>query len=384
MISLATAGCSTTSLVQGPDLVRALKSSPKKDRLVMRTPNGSRFRLDPRSQVRFHISDGSLTPWVRAADLRIADSAVVLPLGPSASKGAALELTRVQSAEVRNLSHGKTLAVTVGVTAIIAAVVAMALADSDDDNSVIRSRSSRRSRRGASRRRVTGRRRGWGAFGPVVALDVAPYYGYYGVDHHHHHHHHHHGAPVPAGRPPGAEARPTGHPGEAPSSKTIQPQPLAMRRVFSPQTQRRSKIQGFIALEGGTELQDADEMITNVTAGIRLANIFELGGGLRYLFHDGENSPSRHRLAGFGYLGGNFTLDAGGWVSVPLGIELGAGKDIAFHSRLKAGLRVNVLRDLSVGIYPFNPTYTQASNTRAELELEEWTFPTSLEVSFRF
>ena len=113
---------------------------------------------------------------------------------------------------------------------------------------------------------------------------------------------------------------------------------------------------------------------------------FELGGGIRYLVTERAGIDGfSHRAVGFGYIGGNFTLDSGGWVSIPFGADIGGGDDVTFFARAKMGVRINPTRWLFVGIYPFNPTYTVIdAAASATFKRDEWTFPTTLELGFRF
>ena len=117
-----------------------------------------------------------------------------------------------------------------------------------------------------------------------------------------------------------------------------------------------------------------------------------LGAQMRMVAQKGEvagraagNDGVSHRATFFGYMGGNFTLDSGGWVSIPFGVDIGGGKDVKVFGRAKMGIRINPTNWLFVGVYPFNPTYSYIDSQATALSRRnEWTFPTTLEVGFRF
>ncbi|MCA9672073.1 MAG: hypothetical protein KC503_41045, partial [Myxococcales bacterium] len=162
---------------------------------------------------------------------------------------------------------------------------------------------------------------------------------------------------------------------------------VAVNRLFSASARRRHAIQLYATAELGTQLHDAIGMTNAISVGMRINNIFELGGGVRYLVTEraAGNDGFSHRATFFGYMGGNFTLDSGGWVSIPFGVDIGGGKDVKVFGRAKMGIRINPTNWLFVGVYPFNPTYSYIDSQATALSRRnEWTFPTTLEVGFRF
>ncbi|MCA9670810.1 MAG: hypothetical protein KC503_34675, partial [Myxococcales bacterium] len=199
-LPLSFGACSTTSVIATPELVRKLTGpGERQHRIVLEATDGSSVRLDPGSEIRFRCLDGRFTRWYSGGELRVAKDALLLPLRRDRRKGMLLRVSDIAGAEVRNLSHGKTLAVTVAVAAAVAVIVATVVASKGKGAKFGKSRG------GGGRGARFGRlrfHRGWRAVRfvpravfvprPIIALNL----GYY------HHHYHDHGPPPPLPPPP--------------------------------------------------------------------------------------------------------------------------------------------------------------------------------------
>jgi hypothetical protein len=162
--------------------------------------------------------------------------------------------------------------------------------------------------------------------------------------------------------------------------------------MFSASAIRRTRIRLVVATEGGGDVTLHDGGAWSGYVGMRLRDVFEIGGGARLLrFDDPDADPadpgphdSGTEWVGFGRLMLHADVDANRRVALLFGADVGAGHP-AIYARLIWGLRVRVWRDLSLGLYPFTPTYTYVKDIGghdAQRGYTGFTFPTTVELSF--
>ncbi len=376
-VLVGASACSSVGTVTRPDVLAALKTAsqqpPSSKRLVVKGKSGS-VRLGPRSRLRFELSDGAVTEWVHARDLRTSGLGVIV--------GTELLATwnEIRLAEIENLSGPKVLAGVVAVAAAVAIVAAfIASKGKKGKKGKISSGSSGRSWRARSRPSRPVRRRHYyrRLFRRRPAVRVAV-----GL-----------ALPIDASAPPPPlhrrrATRDAAPPSEVPTSATV---PLsASTPLFSATARRRSSYRFFSAGSVGSDLRSTDGLVDSLAIGVRFAELFELGGGFRHMLvdHPVFESPSEREKSstylGFLRAGLNIDLDAGRYVAVPISVDLGFGDAASLQWRLSWGLRVRPADWLWIGIYPFSPTYTKYRANKRLAIAERWSFPTSLEVGFAF
>jgi hypothetical protein len=176
-------------------------------------------------------------------------------------------------------------------------------------------------------------------------------------------------------KPPGpvAEIEPTSPTGPAyplPSTDDA-------HRLFDGIDRRRANIRFGAAIDFGTSLARHNSWSGNAVGLLRITDLFELGGGLGLI--GSGNHVDRVYL---GRVGLHAELDARRHFAVPFSIDLGGSSTVAFHARLNLGLRVRIIDGLSIGLYPFNPTYTRIKNPSECAP--HWAFASTVETSFTF
>jgi len=391
-IQLVLVGCATTRVMTYSDLRREVQAG--QDHVVVTGQEGTRMRVDPHSELRFLLRSGEVTSWVRGRDLWRSD------LGLSfAEEGGVFFVgwEELAGVEVRNLSGGKTAAaVVIGVVIVglvVLAVIAMAKGGGSpggSGNKIGGGKSKSRSSSGFAHRPRARRRllrRGHGGVHLHIPLAIALAA---------------HPPPGPADAPP-PPPPPGPPPGPAPAGAVdIHAPPGAAEpaqsgragggskqtpavRLFDDGVRRRSWIQLFGNVAAGTELARFEGYTGSVAAGIRVRDVIEIGGGFR-------NHLARPRgdtaegldpgYVGFGRLGLHLWLDDGHRFALPIGVDAGAGSPVRLHLRANIGLRVFPTRTLSIGLFPFNPSfhyYTEDSVFRSAMR---WRFPTTLELGF--
>lgn len=398
---LVAAGCSTTKPIITRDMKSVLHAG--KDAIQFPTTEGDTFRLGPNSQIRFLLHSGEATGWIRGRDLMRSD------LGLSFEEGGKVYFIaweELYGAEVENLSGGKTVAV-IGMVAVIIGVIVVLIASKGKGGGSVVSgiggggsvhgggggrtrvvRSFRGSRRLHHRRLLRPR----GGVHIHIPLVIAAG---------HHHGHYYAPPPPPSGAPPpppsGAPPPPPSGPAPAgdavdihgpPPAATAAPQiarkPSPAVPLFNDRARRRSKIQLVTSVEAGTELARFQGYTGSLFAGIRLRDVFELGGGLRHGIDPLRRNfglESDHSLVGFGRLGFHFWLDDNHYVAIPLSVDVGAGYQARFHLKVNYGLRFAPIRNLWIGLMPFNVSYTRFNNGGPD---GTFTFPTTLELGFSY
>jgi hypothetical protein len=410
-LQLVLVGCTTTKVMTYGDLKREIQAG--KDHVVVSGQEGTSMRLDPHSELRFLLRSGEVTGWVRGQDLWRSE------LGLSfAEEGGVFFVgwNELAGVEVRNLSGGKTAAaVVIGIVIVglvVLAVIAMAKGGGGpggSGNKIGGGKSKSKASSGLAHRPVARRRllrRGRGGVHFHIPLAIA-------LGAHHHHPHGPADAPPPPPPPPGPpraapqpepEAPPEGAVDiHAPAGASPAPGPnsssegraggadkstrMPAVRLFDDGVRRRSWIQLWGNVAAGTELARFEGYTGSVAAGIRIRDVVELGGGFRNHLarprgDDAEGLDPGY--VGFGRLGMHLWLDDGHRFALPIGVDAGAGSPVRLHLRANIGLRVFPTRSLSIGLFPFNPSFHYYTEDSVFASAMRWRFPTTLEVGFCF
>ncbi len=423
LVAAMASGCYSRSIVHGTS-VSALQRGNHGQTLVLRDVKGGHVHVDPRSRLRFYRSDGLWTAWVYARDLRVSQQGVFhRGRGDATLQG--LSWQNIRGVEVKNLSGGKTYAAVVGTTIIIAAVViiivAMVAGKGGGGGGKIKvprfrgghghahighigrgaGAAARGLARAAGRAGYTLTRAwasGWRWYGPEIRIQVNVPVQTYDAP-----------AGPPTGTPPPTTTAP---PGGDPSAGAPPPPPpapgagagaappnasgpLAVPRIqttplFTHRALRRSRIRLVTAVEGGSDFTINDGGLWNAFLGMRLRDIFEIGGGVRMLSFQqtdpmGFETRETHWV-GYGRFLMHFEVDPWRRVALPFGFDIGGGNP-AIYVRAILGIRVRIVDGFSLGLYPFNPTFTYVKNDGGidgQRGYSGVTFPTTFEASYAF
>ncbi|MDY0000671.1 MAG: hypothetical protein RBU30_05210 [Polyangia bacterium] len=381
--------------------------------LLFVSPEGQRVRLGPRSKIRFLRTDGLWTAWVRGYDLRVNAEGVFHRGRPHDYQLAGLRWSQVRGVEVENLNGAKTYGVVLGATIIVAAVLVMLLGAGKGGGGGGGGKLGGLGRGAGSAGRGLARGAGSAARGIGHAMARGSYnlaralsrgWRWYGPDLHLHIGGHvdtpvyDPAAPIPgqtepAPMPqPGAPPPPPPPPAAAPVPPSPASGPLvadvtSTASLFSSFVKRQASLKLVGAIEGGGDLYYHDGGTFLAYAGLRFANVLELGGGALLLRHRGSETVTPQELRsswmGFGRLLLHLDIDSARRVALPLGVDLGSGQS-RIHVRTILGIRVRLWDQLSLGLYPFNPTYTQFKDNDLRRSVGWWSFPTTLELSYAF
>jgi len=153
--------------------------------------------------------------------------------------------------------------------------------------------------------------------------------------------------------------------------------------LFARPARRRANIRLIGLVEGGGDLLIRDGGNAQALVGIRILDVLELAVGAHMMVHRGESQdgPLSTSWIGVFRLNFHFDLDAKRRVALPIGFDVGLGH-ATFYARLNLGVRVRLTKRLSLGIYPFNPTYAEFKNTDLRRKSGWWSFPSTLDLSF--
>lgn len=271
--------------------------------------------------------------WSTPIDGRALDDAVhngvTVPVG--------LAFADMEGAEIKNVSPSKSLALVVGVAGVAAVVAALAVAGAD------------------------GKLGSGGGNFAVASADVAV-------------HMIGHVASACAGRC--EERRRTLPKGALISPMQHSPDAVAARPLFSGVARRRSDIQVVVASAVGYGVAGEGEVPSTISGAMRIRDLVELGGGLRYVVGRPDG-----RFIGFARVGGVFHIDDEHRLAVALLFDIGGGSS-TLETKLNTGLRYRIGSGVSVGVYPFNPTYLRVG--AGEQATTTWSFPSTLELSWAF
>jgi hypothetical protein len=107
---------------------------------------------------------------------------------------------------------------------------------------------------------------------------------------------------------------------------------------------------------------------------------FQLVGAL-----DGANSgETRWSYIGYGRIGAHLWLDDHHEVAIPIGLDAGGGTNVRAHARINLGLRYSPIPRLSIGLFPFTPSFAYYKEDSELKGAMRWTFPTTVEVGFSY
>ncbi len=331
-------GCYSRDTVPAKGLaeIRAARSEEG----VVFGDDGDGVRVDPNSSIRFLRSDGTWTSWRRASDLYVNDEGVYVRVsvggGFEATDG--LRWTDVEAAEVHNLSGGKTLVGIMATTAIVAALIPIAML-------------TRKA--------------------PDIPLRLTSTVVHVGV----------HASRGGGGSPQKAEGEedvvltdePLGKPGyEQPTSDGGRP-------LFDGTTRRRSKARFGAAMDYGQSFTGAKVGSFGVLGTLRFLDFVEIGAGARWLGR--RVGYDVVPVARFGF---HAELDPRRRFALPFSIDVGWLGPVKLHARLNFGLRIRATEHLSFGLYPFNPTYARLEPGLPDAPRSPWSFPSMVESTFVF
>jgi hypothetical protein len=430
--TLAT-GCYTNSnLTRGH--LEPLRQGGWTQELVIRDDLGRNVRLGPNTDVRFLRVDGNWTAWLSGGEICVSPTEVN---HCAQARLPGLPWSAVQGMEVRNLEGGTTYVVVLAVVVIVAVVVLMVAGggkgggggggggglkalDGLGKGMTQVARGVGQVARGManfSYRVLEATARGWRWYGPQlppgqVDIVVAPPPPAYAPPIY---------TPLPPALPPAPEPPPPEvapapdadgqattegppPPEAAPPAEALPPLPPAppppppvivrqpMVPLFTPRTTRRGKIRLVTAVDGGSDFTVKGGGTFSAFVGMRLSEVMELGGGLR-LFSgpetpDDPHTKSRTSPIAFGRIAAHFDVDSARRVALPIGFDAGGG-DSRAYVRLMLGIRIRVWDTLSLGLYPFNPTFVMYSNDdrqRRDLAKDAgwFQFPSTFEVLWTY
>lgn len=347
--SLVLTGCFHTRSVAGPDM-RAIARGAKS----VRTVEGPRVRVDPNSNVRFHRSDGTTTPWIKAGDLVVNDDGVML----AESYGRdGLRWGDVVYSEVNNTSGGYTVLVVAGSAALIALIVAAIAAGSDADVDVDGC---------GNCNGFTGCYIGGHSHSHVDYYPTGEYPPNYD------------GGPVIRSSKGIDEARlpPQNLPDPALGSYGLDlPSEHNAQPLFNADENRRADVGFTVFAEGGALHYDPEYFQTSLGGGFRFNNMWEIGGGVTRFGGPGDAIVGTDTMYPFVRLGLHNDLDPGRFVAIPTSVEVGGLPGRATHVRFIYGVQVRISPFNYIGIYPANVVFRRNEKTQSD----EWTAPTTLE-----
>lgn len=315
------AGCYTTSATGGKQALRLGAGGSAREILL---PNGSLtgIRVRPSSWIRLSLRDGSATRWFEARNVRVAEG-MLLGHGCAARRGIECERTvmvasrDIAKIEINDFDMGDTL---IGIAAGTSVVVAAAAVEA----CLL-----------VALEAVTGGRLNSDLGITRAAIEAAV---------------------KPAGRRP-AETPWEEQPDTAPPD----PELVAHARpLFSRQAERRDWVRLMLSSEAGFD--DArPSPSAGVVATLRLWNVLELGGGLRFAGQATSELENGRLVRPIPFLryGLHLDLDARRQVAIPLLVDHGWA-DGGSCVRLTFGVRVRLTERFSLGIFPFNPVWSPA------------------------
>ncbi|MCA9549397.1 MAG: hypothetical protein KC933_05130 [Myxococcales bacterium] len=427
LMLLGATACTTTTAVR-PSALAPLHAPVPGDAVVLTSPSGGTVRVDANSRIRFRLADGRQTAWMPVRDLNTGDDGLFVrrrvPLADltavdgrgltdadrdflepwegvqrtSAADGVylvgaggraalrargeqeaplsgqwraqlpdqswtgwmdgetllaasrrGLELESgvlwrdITDAEVRNFSGGKTLGLIIGGAAIIAAVAAL----TDGKPGRVLAETAR------ATARVT-------YMTTVLTVHNRPVHCYRYAD---------------PWIDPDAVV-------DGPVQPSLQEPTSGGTRLFTGVTRRRADIEVVPSLQSMATLSAPEGLEQTAALSLRLAKVWELGGGLRAaaLAAPGAAEPEL-RFIGFGRAGLHLNLDANHRIAVPLSFDIGAGQGVLLQTRLNFGLRIRLTDDFSLGVSAPSPTLTRM-RTGLNGVKSRWSFPAGLELAF--
>ena len=348
--------CTTTETIDGAALNALRQLDPAAGALVLEDPNGQRIRLDPRSKVRLILRDGRQTDWVKAGRLAVTEDGRVV------DGKRYLALDQVETVEVENVDGVKTYFLTVGIVAVAAALVALAVmaGQGDDDGKMPGIGGSDDPPRldtrtpGPGGPRFAAGGQAWFYADPWLVPPSPTFIVPIG------------GRPPAARSPNGPPAGPNGGP----------PAPGPPTKLFSESAVRRSRFAPMLQFELGYGFDERTGGGLGVGFGFAIAQMFELSGGVRLSDLYG---PQRFTL-GYVRAGGNFPLEAGDVFGAPIALDVAFGDQGFRQMRVLWGFRWRLDNQFEVALLPANP---QLNRVAEDGELY-WDFPSQVQLGYRF
>lgn len=147
---------------------------------------------------------------------------------------------------------------------------------------------------------------------------------------------------------------------------------LSAAPLFSTGAQVRSWVQPILAFDS-TLAYRADLLSTGMTARIRIAEVWEIGGGVRESLSHGTRSTTGVFTTGL-----HLPLDAGMRFAIPVGFEVASGGEIKIDLRVPIGLRYST-DHWFVTASPATPEYLHAAGSP-----RRWSLASTLELGYAF
>ena len=341
-IAVATAvsmvACSTTERISGASLNALRYGGPSTRSLVLEDPNGTRIRLDPNSEIRFLLRDGRRTDWIQAGGLAVTGDGRII------DGDRQLPIDQVETVEIENVDGVKTYFLTLGIVAVAAALIAMAVisAEGGDSSSSSSDGQPRIATGGTQRTRAP--RVGGSAW---IHADPWLYPGQPAP-----------GFVVPVGGAPAGPPAPVESPNQ----------------LFSTGAIRRSSVATLLQLELGYGFDERTGGGMSVGAGFAFAHMFELTGGFRLNDLAGPQQISM----GFVRAGGNFPFEAGDGFGAPIALDVAFNGQGFAQMRVLWGFRWRFGGQFEIALLPANP---QLNRVNDQLY---WDFPSQVQVGYRF
>lgn len=151
--------------------------------------------------------------------------------------------------------------------------------------------------------------------------------------------------------------------------------------LFTGVTRRKATLEVVPSLQSMSTLAAPEGLEQSFALGLRLQQVWEFGGGLRMANLAAPKGDPAFRVIGFGRAGLHLNLDDKHRVAVPLSIDIGAGQGILLQTRLNLGVRIRVGDKLTVGVAAPSPTLLRMMGPNNK-PVHRWSFPAGLELSY--
>jgi len=150
-------------------------------------------------------------------------------------------------------------------------------------------------------------------------------------------------------------------------------------RIFTSNARRRATVRLGAIFDYASAVTLHGPWSATIAGMIRFTDLVDLGAGVRAL---GVGSASDRIV--FARVGVHAELDAHRRFALPLSVDLGGGGPVTFHGRINFGLRVRVVDAWWIGLHPLNPTYTRYDSGARLSGVPYWSFPSMIETTFAF
>jgi hypothetical protein len=314
---------------------------------------GGTVFLDPNSNVRFVLTSGKVSDWIAGRELWL--SALGASYG-SSGRAFFVAWEEVSAVQIRNLDGGETYLAIVGIAAAIPLCVLLLMLGGNGHFDKPEPKEPP-----VTRRRLPHQSGGSPVHVPLALIEAGQ-------------------ANIPQGGPVMATASPPAT-GASLASPGLERTSVPATELFAGAIQRRTEVEVVGHVEGGIEQLSPGAYGTgSLLAGVRFKESFELEGGVRVAPPPYPDSSAHPAVLGIGRLGAHLWLDDTRGIALPLGLEGGSGYQAFCQVRVSFGLRVSPIRNISLGLLPFNPTFTLYKAEAGGRGPWRFTFPTTFEL----